>query len=62
MWLIGTQMGAVHLLPGTTFSNTVAKGAYPSEQRAVMTLKELERWMLRTRSRTAVLRVYPVCS
>ena len=44
--LIGTQMGAVHLLPGTTFSNTVAKGAYPSEQRAVMTLKELERWML----------------
>jgi len=44
--LIGTQMGAVHLLPGTTFSNTIAKGAYPSEGRAAMTLGELERWML----------------
>lgn len=44
--LIGTQMGAVHLLPGTTFSNTIAKGLYPSEGRAAMTLRELERWML----------------
>lgn len=44
--LIGTQMGAVHLLPGTTFSNTIAKGAYPSEAQAAMTLGELERWML----------------
>jgi putative transposase len=32
--LIGTMMGAVHLLPGTTFSNVKEKGAYASEERA----------------------------
>jgi putative transposase len=31
--LIGTMMGAVHLLPGTTQSNTQEKGSYDSEQR-----------------------------
>jgi putative transposase len=35
-------MGAVHLLPGTTFSNVVDKGAYPSEKTAALTLAELE--------------------
>jgi putative transposase len=43
--LIGTQMGAVHMLRGTTFSNVSARGDYPSEARAVMTLRELERWI-----------------
>jgi putative transposase len=43
--LIGTMMGAVHLLPGTTFSDVKQKGSYPSEARAVLTLSELERWL-----------------
>jgi putative transposase len=43
--LIGTMMGAVHLLPGTTFSNVNEKGAYASEGRARLTLPELERWL-----------------
>jgi putative transposase len=43
--LIGTMMGAVHLLPGTTFANVGQKGEYPSEQWAVLTLAELERWL-----------------
>ena len=43
--LIGTMMGAVHLLPGTTFSNVKDKGAYASEARARLTLPELERWL-----------------
>jgi putative transposase len=43
--LIGTMMGAVHLLPGTTFSNVAEKGSYASEERATLTLPELERWL-----------------
>jgi putative transposase len=43
--LIGTMMGAVHLLPGTTFSNVGEKGSYDSEARATLTLPELERWL-----------------
>jgi putative transposase len=43
--LIGTQMGAVHLLPGSTFSNSRERGAYQSSQSARMTLRELERWI-----------------
>ena len=43
--LIGTQMGAVHLLPGTTFSNPGERGDYQSEKSARMTLRELERWI-----------------
>lgn len=43
--LIGTMMGEVHLLPGTTFSNIQEKGAYDGEKTAVMTLRELERWL-----------------
>ena len=43
--LIGTMMGAVHLIPGTTFSNANEKGSYDSEGRAVLTLPELERWL-----------------
>jgi putative transposase len=43
--LIGTMMGAVHLLPGTTFSNVRQKGEYKSETAASLTLAELERWL-----------------
>ena len=42
--LIGTMMGAVHPIPGTTFSNIAERGNYPSMKKAVMTLPELERW------------------
>jgi putative transposase len=43
--LIGTTMGAVHLLPGTTFSNVQEKGSYNSEKEATMTMAELEKWL-----------------
>ncbi|PZN95063.1 MAG: transposase [Hyphomicrobiales bacterium] len=43
--LIGTMMGAVHLLPGTTFSDIDERGAYDSATHATMTMDELERWM-----------------
>ncbi len=43
--LIGTTMGAVHLLLGTTFENVQEKGAYKSANQAMMTLPELERWL-----------------
>jgi putative transposase len=43
--LIGTTMGAVHLLPGTTFSNPAEKRAYDSEAKAALTLLELQRWL-----------------
>ena len=43
--LIGTTMGAVHLLPGTTFSNVREKGSYDSAKQATMTMPELERWL-----------------
>lgn len=43
--LIGTMMGKVHLLPGTTFSNVQAKGEYNPAKSAAMTLEELERWL-----------------
>ncbi|NWP05639.1 transposase family protein, partial [Escherichia coli] len=38
--LIGTVMGTVHLLPGTTFSNVAERGDYDSEGEACMTLGE----------------------
>src|SRR5260370_39742362 len=43
--LVGTMMGAVHLLPGTTFSSVSEKGSYAAEGRASLTLPELERWL-----------------
>ena len=43
--LIGTMMGTVHLLPGTTFSHVSERGAYEPEKHAAMTLDELERWL-----------------
>ena len=43
--LIGTMMGKVHLLPGTTFSNIHVKGDLDPAKTATMTLDELERWL-----------------
>ena len=44
--LIGTMMGEVHLLPGTTFSSVADRGKYKSSDAAVMTMRELEAWLL----------------
>lgn len=41
--LMGTLMTRVHALPGTTASNVVARGDYPSEAKAILTLREFER-------------------
>lgn len=38
-------MGAVHLLPGTTFSNVMIRGDYDAVGRAAFTLRELEKWI-----------------
>lgn len=43
--LIGTLMGLVHDLPGTTFSNPAERGTYDSDAAAILTLSELERWL-----------------
>ena len=43
--LIGTMMGKVHLLPGTTFSDVRAKGDWKPEDTAALTLDEIERWL-----------------
>jgi transposase InsO family protein len=43
--LISTMMGAVHLLPGTTFSNVKIKVDYDAEGGATFTLPELEKWI-----------------
>jgi putative transposase len=40
--LIGTMMGAVHLIPGSHFSNIRERGDLDPERQAVMTLGELE--------------------
>lgn len=44
--LIGTMMGKVHLLPGTTFSDVRVKGDWNPEKTAAMTVEELERWLV----------------
>ena len=43
--LIGTLMGKVHLLPGTTFSDIASKGDLDPEKTAAMTLDEVECWL-----------------
>jgi putative transposase len=43
--LIGTQMGAIHLLPGTTRSNPDERGDYDSAKHSSLTLRELERFI-----------------
>ena len=46
--IIGTMMKLVHDLPGTTFSNIVERGKYPSDTKACLTLAELEHWFIIT--------------
>lgn len=43
--VIGTMMGLVHGLPGTTFSNVGQRGGYDSDKAACLTLEELEHWL-----------------
>jgi putative transposase len=43
--VIGTAMKMVHELPGTTFSNVQERGKYNSEAKAILTLRELEKWL-----------------
>lgn len=43
--LIGTLMQLIHQLPGTTFSNVKERGEYNSEEKASLTLSELEKWL-----------------
>ena len=43
--LIGTMMGEIHLLPGTTFSNIQERGAYDSEKESALTLSELDQFL-----------------
>ncbi len=45
--LIGTMMQLVHELPGTTFSNPQQRKGYDSDRTAVLTVRELERWLVR---------------
>lgn len=42
--LLGTLNHEIHNLPGSTFSNPQARGAYHAAQHAAMTLSEFERW------------------
>lgn len=44
--LIGTAMRWFHALPGSTRSNIVARGAYDAEATAVMTLPELDKYLV----------------
>ena len=43
--LIGTLMGRVHLLPGTTSSSIAARGEDDPKHTATMTIAELESWV-----------------
>ena len=43
--LIGSTMGRIHLLPGTTFASPRERAGYDSEGKAAMTLAEFEHWM-----------------
>jgi putative transposase len=43
--LIGSQMGALHLLPGSTFSNTDERGQYDAKCHSALTLRELEQYI-----------------
>jgi len=50
--LMGSLMRMVHGLPGTTFSNIREKSDYDSERMAILTLMELNEWMLQRIGRT----------
>jgi putative transposase len=46
--LIGTMMGKVHMLPGTTFSSVEERGDIDPQKSAAMTLEEVEQWLATT--------------
>ena len=43
--LIGTQMGGVHFLPGSTSSNIAERGEYDPKLHAALTLRDVERYI-----------------
>ena len=43
--LIGTMMGKVHLLPGSTDASPAQRGGYDSENEAKLTLTEFSEWL-----------------
>jgi putative transposase len=43
--LIGSMMGEIHMLPGSTFSSIADKGSYDAEKHAALTFQELEQWL-----------------
>lgn len=45
--LIGTAQAALHMLPGTTFSNPASRGDYDGDKHAALTVDELEIWLWR---------------
>ncbi|MBV34389.1 MAG: transposase [Rickettsiales bacterium] len=44
--VLGTFNDEVHTLPGTTFSNIQERGRYNSSKEALLTLNELEKWLI----------------
>ncbi|MGB0092484.1 MAG: hypothetical protein WBP81_08120 [Solirubrobacteraceae bacterium] len=51
---MGTAMGKVHELPGTTFSNPEQRGDYDADGKAALTLRVRERfWCWQSRPTTA---------
>ncbi|HDS1765472.1 DDE-type integrase/transposase/recombinase [Pseudomonas alloputida] len=42
--LIGTLMGKVHMLPGTTYSNVLTKADYDSAKESALTYQQLCKW------------------
>lgn len=44
--LIGSMMGRVHFLPGTTFSNPLHKETYDSKSKAKLRINELRTWFV----------------
>jgi len=51
--MLGTLLGEIHGLPGTTFSSIKAREGYDSEKNAVMTKSEFETWLV-----TLICKVY----
>lgn len=43
--LLGNFLHEIHLIPGTTFSNTKSRREYDSEKESILTLAELEEWL-----------------
>lgn len=43
--LLGTILGEIHGVTGTTFSNTQERQDYDSEEKAALTLSEFETWL-----------------